>query len=218
MEQDSEIIRILVVEDNPIFRDLLTRELASHRTLEVIGAVADGESAIQISRELSPDVVIMDIQLSGQLSGIEAAREIKTHRARTGIVLLSSSKDREYLASVPFDLASGWSYLLKQSVADVDTLVRAVEGSAHGLMVVDPEVVADLMPEEGSRLAALTPVELAMLELVAQGYDNQKIASRLSLTTRSVEDYLDGIFLAFQLSDELHARVRATLIYLMESR
>ena len=220
MEQDNAIIRIVIVEDNALFRDLLRRELAGQKTLEVVGSVSDGESAIQVSRELSPDVVIMDIILAGRLSGIEAARQIKAERPQTGILVLSSHKDKEYLASVPFREATGWSYLLKQSVADVDTLVRAVEGSARGLMVVDPEVVAGLLPVEGSQLAGLGPRHLEVLGLMAQGYNNAAIGTRMSLTTKSVENYISVIFHELLLSDEdeIHARVKATLIYLDEGR
>ena len=220
MLQRNQTIRLLIVEDNLIFRDLLHRELASQQALEVIGAVVDGESAIQISQELSPDVVLMDIELRGDLTGIEAAREIKTNRPQTGIVVLSSHKDKEYVASVPFEQGSGWSYLLKQSVSDVDTLVRAIDGCAHGLMVVDPELLEDLVPQEGSRLATLTPRQLDVLKFLAQGYNNAGIATRLSLATKSVENYINGIFLRLDVSGEedVHARVKATLLFLQESR
>jgi len=220
MPETKEPIRALIVEDEGLFRDMLYRTLAGEERLEVVGAVEDGESAVRLARELSPHVVLMDIELPGQLNGIQAGLQIKEERPETGIILLSAHKDKEYIANVPLAQASGWSYLLKQSVADVSTLIRAIEGSASGLMVLDPEVVAGLKPREGSRLAKLTHRQLDVLELIAQGHNNAAVAATLHLGEKSVENYINAIYQELHLSDEetVHPRVRATLIFLQETR
>ena len=213
-------VRILIVEDDALFRDLLHVFLAGEATMEIVGVARDGETAVEMARELRPKVVIMDIELPGQLNGIDAGREIQLENPNTGILVLSAHKDRRYLHSVPLGQAPGWSYLLKQSVTDTGALVRAIEGSARGLVVLDPQVVAELRPREDSRLASLTPRQLEVLELMAQGYNNPAIAARLHLGDKSVQNYVNVIFQALQLSGEreIHARVRATLIYIAETR
>lgn len=213
-------IRVLIVEDEGLFRDLLRRVLSGEPRLEVVGAAADGETAVRLARELAPQVVLMDIELAGEMDGVTAGKRIKEERLETGIVLLSAHKEKEYLASVPLGQAAGWSYLLKQSVADASALVRAIQGSASGLMVLDPAIVAGLKPREGSRLARLTARQREVLELMAQGYNNAAIAEKLHVGEKSVENYINAIYQELQLSggERVHPRVKATLIYLEESQ
>lgn len=211
---------MLIVEDEPLFRELLRRTLSAEPVLKVVGLAEDGETAIRLAREREPDAVLMDIELPGELDGIEAALRIKQERPQTGIVILSAHKDRRYLTSVPFGESPGWSYLLKQTVPDLDTVVRAIQGAVSGMVVLDPAVVAALRPRHGSTLAGLTPRQQQVLELIAQGHNNAAIAQRLVLTEKSVETYINAIYQELGLSGErdIHARVKATLFYLLESQ
>jgi DNA-binding NarL/FixJ family response regulator len=116
---------------------------------------------------------------------------------------------------------AGWCYLLKRSVADVDTLVRAIQGAAAGLMVLDPYIVARRRPRPGGALARLTPRHRDVLHLMAQGFTNVAIAQRLGLAPSTVENQLNLIYQALELGQEpLHfnPRVRAVLLYLLESQ
>ena len=149
--------KILVVEDEALFSDLLRRTLESDPGLEIVGDAQDGETAIALAQQLKPDAVIMDIELSGELDGIETALKIKGERPETGVVILSAHKDRRYVTSLPIDESAGWAYLLKQSVPDVETIVRAIQGSVTGMVVLDPEVVMSLRPKKDSALGRLTP-------------------------------------------------------------
>jgi DNA-binding NarL/FixJ family response regulator len=162
----------------------------------------------------------MDIEMPGELDGIEAGLRIKRERPGTGIVILSAHKDRRYLTNLPLEGSAGWAYLLKQTAPDLGTVVRAIRGSIDGLVVLDPAVLAGLQPRQGSALAGLTPRLLSVLELIAQGYNNAAIAQRLVLTERSVETYIAAIYQHLNLTNEpeIHARVRATLTYLQESQ
>jgi len=215
-----ETTRIIIVEDEALFRELLRRTLPSEPGLEVVGEAEDGETAVRLAEEMSPDVVLMDIELTGEIDGIEAALQIKKARPHVGIVILSVHKDRRYVTSLPLEDSGGWAYLLKQTVPDLATIVRAIEGSRAGMLVLDPTMVKSLRPKQDSVLARLTTRQREVLELIAQGYNNSTIAEQLRLSLKSVETYINTIYQELQLSNEpdIHARVRATLLYLEHSQ
>jgi DNA-binding NarL/FixJ family response regulator len=216
----NDKIRVLIVEDEQLFADLLKRTLSSEPGLEVVDVAHDAELALQMDSAYEPDAVLMDIELSGGMDGIAAAVQIKQSRPDTGIVILSAHSDRRYITSLPLEQSSGWAYLLKQTVPDVAALVRAIEGSIHGMMVLDPLVVVGLQPRKGSALALLTPRRRQVLELIAQGYNNAAIAEELVITEKSVETYINAIYQELGVSREhgVHSRVRATLLYLEDSQ
>ena len=215
-----EEARVLVVEDEALFSELLRQGLSAEPGLEVVGVAKDGETGVRLAAELKPDSVLMDIELPGELDGIEAALQIKEDRPEVGMVILSSHDDRRYVTSIPFMESPGWGYLLKQTVTDLATLVRAIRGTMDSLVVLDPAVVKALRPRSGSAFGRLTPRQREVLDLMAQGYNNAAIAIQLSLTEKSVETYTYAIYQALQISGEegVNARVRATLLYLKESQ
>jgi len=215
-----EKTRLLVVDDEALFRELLCRTLSTEPGLEVVGVAGDGETAVRLAKQDKPDVVIMDIELPGKLDGIEASLQIKKERPKTGVVILSAHSERRYVTSLPLEDIQGWAYLLKQTAPDLATVVRAIEGSKAGMVVLDPTVVAGLRPRQGSAVARLNPRHQEVLELLAQGYSNAAIAQLLKLSRKSVETYINAIYQELHLSHEqdIHARVKATLIYLESSR
>ena len=214
-----ETTRVLIVEDEALFREMLSRTLAAEPWLEVVGVATEGKEAVRLAAELIPDAVIMDIALPGGMDGIDAALQIKAQRKETGIVILSVHKDRRYVSSLPLSESPGWAYLLKQTVPDLSSVMRAIQGSVDGLVVLDPAVVETLQPRRGSAAARLTPRHRQVLELIAQGYNNTAIAQELSLTEKSVETYINSIYQVLQIPGEegVHARVKATLVYLEDS-
>jgi DNA-binding NarL/FixJ family response regulator len=215
-----DTLRLLVVEDEALFRELLIRTLNEEPGFEVVGSAGTGDEAVGLAAAARPDVVLMDIEMPGKLDGIDAGLAIKSEHPEIGIVLLSSHQDRRYFMSLPLEQQSGWSYLLKQSVANVDTLVRAIEGSARGMVVLDPALITGMRPKPESALSRLTPRQRDVVELIAQGYSNSGIADELSLTERSVETYVSTIYQELGVSGEreLHARVKVTLIALEDSQ
>jgi DNA-binding NarL/FixJ family response regulator len=152
-----ETTRITITEDEPLFRELLLRTLAAEPSIKVVGTADDGEKSVQLARETKPDVVIMDIELPGEIDGIEAALIIKREMPETGVVLLSSHIERHYVTSLPLEDIRGWAYLLKQTVPNVVGLVRAIQGSKAGMVVLDPAVLANLCSRPKSAVARLTP-------------------------------------------------------------
>lgn len=213
-------IRLLVVDDEALFRELMCRTLSAEPGLEVVAVAGDGETAVRHAKQEKPDVVIMDVELPGKIDGIEAALQIKKERPQTGIVILSAHSERRYVTSLPLDDIRGWAYLLKQTAPDLATVVRAVEGSKAGMVVLDPSLVSSLRPRQGSAVARLNPRHQEVLELLAQGYSNAAIAQLLKLSRKSVETYINAIYQELHLSHEqdIHARVKATLLYLESSR
>jgi DNA-binding NarL/FixJ family response regulator len=198
---------------------MLRHTLGAEPGLDVVGVATDGESAVAMAAEKNPDAVIMDIELPGEMDGIDAALKIKERRLDTGIVILSVHKDRRYVSSFPLSETHGWAYLLKQNVPDMASVLRAIQGSVDGMVVLDPEVVESLQPERGSSAAKLTPRHRQVLELIAQGFNNTSIAQRLTLTEKSVETYINAIYQVLQIPGEegVHSRVKATLVYLEDS-
>jgi DNA-binding NarL/FixJ family response regulator len=216
---DPEPIRLLIVEDEKLFREMLRRILDAEPEVTVIGVAETGEEAVTQAESLQPDVVMMDVELPGEMDGIDAALVIKAARPETGIVILSAHKERRYLMSVPIEDSAGWAYLLKQSVPDMSTVIRAIQGTMMGMMVLDPAVVSGLSPRRNTSISRLTPRQLDVLELIAQGFNNAAVAGALTLTEKSVETYINAIYQELGLSGEpgQHARVMSTLRFLDES-
>jgi DNA-binding NarL/FixJ family response regulator len=213
------MVKVMIVEDEGLFRDILKISLGFVPNLEVVDAVADGGTAIEAANRLEPDVILMDIELGSDPNGIAAGRVIKEQHPNMGIVILSSHRERQYLSLISAEESSGWSYLLKQSVSDAGALARAIEGAASGLVVMDPAVVNSLKPRKGSLTAGLTPRQQEVLNMMAQGYNNAAIADKLVLGTKSVENYINAIYQELSLSHNgpLHPRVQAVLTYLRDS-
>jgi DNA-binding NarL/FixJ family response regulator len=213
------MVKVMIVEDEGLFRDMLKISLGFVPNLEVVDAVADGGTAIEAANRLEPDVILMDIELGSDPNGIAAGRVIKEQHPNMGIVILLSHRERQYLSLISAEESSGWSYLLKQSVSDAGALARAIEGAASGLVVMDPAVVNSLKPRKGSLTAGLTPRQQEVLNMMAQGYNNVAIADKLVLGTKSVENYINAIYQELSLSHNgpLHPRVQAVLTYLRDS-
>lgn len=210
--------KVLIVEDVPLFSDMLARTLSDD--LEIVGIARDGATAIRLAEKEKPDAVLMDIELEGEMDGIQAAIQIKKAAPAIGIVILSSHNDRRYVTSLPLGEMPGWAYLLKQTVPNVDTVLRAIETSRNGMVMLDPSVVGGLRPRKDSLLASLTQRQLEVLQLIAAGHNNASIAEQLVIAERSVETYINAIYQNLNVSGEpgVHPRVKAAMIFIEESQ
>jgi DNA-binding NarL/FixJ family response regulator len=218
MERTDRRTRVLVVEADGLTRDLLRAVLSNDPRIDCVGAVAEGVDAVRMASNESADVALIGLGENSEREALAVAQAISTSPAPTRVVFLGERPDRRTLAALPAFRAAGWSYLLRQSVADVATLVRAIEGAAMGLVVLDPLVVESLGRRE-SRLSALTRRQLEVLSLMAKGYNNAAIARALVLEEKSVENHINAIFGQLNLSRDnaVHPRVRAVLLYLEET-
>jgi DNA-binding NarL/FixJ family response regulator len=160
---------------------------------------------------------------TGTDEGIRAAKQIRADHPSTGVVVLSQYADELYVYELLKDGAAGLGYLLKERVADVDELVRALQEVSRGGSVLDPKVVEALVAAKDrmahSPLAQLTDREREVLSLMAQGMNNASIAKALFLTDRAVEKHINSMFHKLGLTEEpdVHRRVMAVLAFLRET-
>ncbi len=216
MENLQTRITVLIVEADGLLRDMMHTVLSAEARLAVVGVTGDAAEAVQIAATVAPDVALIGLDRDGEQEALAVAQAISASRVR--IVFLGEHPDRRTLAALPAFRAAGWSYLLRQSVSDIATLVRAIDGAAMGLVVLDPLVVESLGRRE-SRLSSLTRRQLEVLSLMAKGHNNAAIARALVLEEKSVENHINAIFGQLNLSRDnaAHPRVKAVLLYLQEA-
>lgn len=208
-------LRVVIVEDEVLFRDLLRVALAHEPGIEIVGVFGDGTSAVEAADALHPDVALMDIELGGPPNGIEAAARMRTVLPKLGVVILSNHSAPELVASLPLGLM-GWSYVLKKTASDVSTLRRAIDGAAAGMITLDPEIVYQLGQRDHGLRGSLTPRQHQILGLIAEGHSNASIARHIVVTERTVENHVGALYKQLGINRETnaHPRVRAVLLYL----
>lgn len=217
-------IRVALAEDNLLVREGLRQLLATAPEIDVVAVCADRDSLLEAVAAERPDAVVTDIRMppTNKDEGIEVAARLRQTSPSTGVVVLSQFADAAYALRLFDQGSSGRAYLLKERVSDLEQLVRAIREVVQGGSVVDPRVVESLITarsrKKESALESLTPREKDVLAQVAEGKNNAAIAAALFLTERGVEKHINAIFSKLSLSEEkdLHRRVKAALIYLME--
>lgn len=217
----NRVIDVLVVEDESLYRDMLGRSLSQEPGIRIVGAYGEPYGVLTDHAVLKADAAIIDIELSSDLNGFELALRLRQLSPQLGIVLLSNIREEAFIAAMRRRQMTGWAYLLKRSVNDLATLVRAIKGAVEGMIVVDPELASALEPRPSTSLATLTRRQQDILGLMAQGYSNQAIAERLGIAVKSVENHVRELLgrLEVDSSDpQIHPRVAAVLRYLYETR
>ena len=217
-------IRVVFAEDNYLVREGTAALLEAVEAIELVAAVSGLDELMAAVEEHRPDAVLTDIRMppTNTTEGIQAARRIRAEHPETGIVVLSQFADEEYAFELLKDGATGMGYLLKERVADVEEVVRALTEVTRGGSVLDPKVVEALVAAKDrmahSPLADLTDREREVLSHMAQGENNASIARSLFLTERAVEKHINSLFHKLGLSEEpdVHRRVMAVLAYLNE--
>jgi len=210
-------VRIVIGEDSALFREGLASLLtvAGH---EIVGRAGDAVVLIDVVRETSPDIAIIDIRMPPDLTddGARAARNLRAAHPGLGILLLSQHIETRH--SVELVATGGFGYLLKDRVLDVEEFLDALARVAGGGSALDTEVVARLLGrvQRDDPLARLTPREREVLAMMAEGRTNAGIARRLWLQQRTVEAHVGSIMAKLGLSsdDENHRRVQAVLTFL----
>jgi len=208
---NDEPVRVLVVDDHPIFRDGLAVLLGSVPGIEVVGTAADGVEAVAAALSALPDVVVMDVQMPA-LNGVEATRRITAEAPSVGILVLTMSEDDGTVFAAVRAGARG--YLVKG--AGQDEIVRAITTVAAGGAVFGATMarrIAEFFaagpvpPTEA--FPQLTAREREILELVAAGRSNAQIASALFLSPKTVRNNVSNVFAKLQVADRAEAIVRA---------
>jgi DNA-binding NarL/FixJ family response regulator len=217
-------LRVVFAEDNYLVREGTAALLASSDDVELVGTAEDLDGLLAAVGKEKPDAILTDIRMppTNTTEGIEAAKQIRAEHPGIGVVVLSQFADEAYAYDLLKDGAAGLGYLLKERVADVGELVRALQEVSRGGSVLDPKVVEALVAAKArmasSPLAQLTDREREVLEQMAQGKNNASIAKALFLTERAVEKHINSLFHKLGLSEEteVHRRVMAVLAFLRE--
>jgi DNA-binding NarL/FixJ family response regulator len=217
-------IRVVLAEDNYLVREGVRRLLEAVQDVEVVSTcknVVTLRTAIEVE---SPDVVLTDIRMppTSTDEGIQVADELRDTHPDIGVVVLSQFVDPQYALALLDRGADRRAYLLKERVRDTEELVHAIREVAGGGSVIDPKVVEALVSARSrasrSPLDELTPRELEILGLMAQGKSNAAIAADVFITARSVEKVIHSVFLKLGLTwtPDVNRRVKAVLVYLSE--
>jgi DNA-binding NarL/FixJ family response regulator len=213
--------RVIVADDDVLLREGLA-SLLERSGFDVVGQAGDGAELIALSRELVPELVLVDIRMPPDHSteGLDAAKTIREELPGIGILVLSAHVEVEHAMEL---LAGGErsGYLLKSRVTDVDDFVETIQRVAGGGSVVDPQLVRELVDarHRDDPLGELTPREREVLALMAEGRSNAGIARALWVTEGTVEKHVHSILakLPIAASDDDHRRVLAVVKFL-ESR
>jgi DNA-binding NarL/FixJ family response regulator len=220
--RDGRALRVVIGEDSFLAREAISALLNDTAGIELVAACEDAESLRSAIEREQPDVVLTDIRMppSHRDEGIKLANELRETRPEIGVVVLSQHAEPTYAAILFEDGSHGRAYLLKESLKNRDELVRAVVTVADGGSVVDPLIVDELLELQRHRRDApidrLTPRELEILGLIAEGRSNAAIAEKLVVTKRAVERHINSIFLKLGLreTEDVSRRVKAALLYL----
>lgn len=201
------MIRLLIADDHAIVRAGL-RALLEHRggELEVVGEAATVDEAVELSRDLHPDLVLMDLRFSGDArTGVDATREIRAlDPAPHVLVVTNYDTDREILSAVE---AGASGYLLKD--APPDELFAAVMSAAAGSTALSSRITSKLMSRIGTNVPPLTPRELEVLAAVSTGKSNRDVARELYLSEATVKSHLVQVFAKLGVKSRTAAVARA---------
>jgi len=212
-------VRVTIAEDSTLLREGLVRLLEDegHEMLDVVG---DAEALLAAVARRQPDVVVTDVRMPPNHTdeGLRAAVKLRERWPDVGVLVLSQYVETRFAAELLGNATGGVGYLLKDRVAQVEEFLDALERIGAGGTAFDPEVVRRLVSRTThiSPLAQLTPREAEVLELMAQGMTNARIAETLHISVSSAEKHINSIFdkLGLANSTGLSRRVAAVVKYL----
>jgi NarL family two-component system response regulator LiaR len=208
-------VSILIVDDHTLFRTGIRKMLEAEADMRVVGEAATGREALEQARKLVPDVILMDIKMpdpaagAGQaLDGIEATRRLCREMPHLGVILCTMFEDDEFvLAGLQ---AGGRGYILKD--AGPDTVLRAIRAVANGESLLGPSVAGKVMRQfsalpgkQAPVFDDLTPRELEVLALIAEGLNNKEIAQELVISEKTVKNHINNIFSKLHVNDRSQA-------------
>ncbi len=209
----SDTLRVLLVDDHDLFRTGL-RNLLEKQGLDIVGEAATGSEAVAHVDELSPDVVVMDLNMPG-MGGVEATRHIVEAAPLARVVMLTiSDEDSDVTDAI---LAGACGYLLKD--ASIEELVAGIRAAARGEALISPHIAGKVLQRvratsAHSGIEALIRTELSereieVLKLIANGQDNALIAAELHISPKTVKNHISNILMKLQIDNRIQAAVYA---------
>jgi DNA-binding NarL/FixJ family response regulator len=206
----ADQIRVLIVDDHPVYRDGVRGLIDRAPDLELVGEAETGLEAVALAAERHPAIVLMDLRMP-EMSGIEATRRILESDPSTGVLVLTMSEDDDSLFAAMRAGARG--YIPKD--ADAEELLRAIRAAAVGEAIFGASIATRLMSffAGGKRTTAafpeLTERELEILELIAAGRSNAEIGQRLGIAPKTVRNHVANVLNKLEVADRSQAIVRA---------
>ena len=216
------MLQLLLVEDNEKLRPALVAGLTATGAVQVVNNCSSGEAALDFSLETPPDVILMDVQLAGEMNGIEAAVAIRREYPRLPVVFYSIQDDDAYYRDFRRSgILSHYAYVRKANYLLPHMIVPLLRAAAAGHSFIDPDIETRVQEvrhkDEQDPMAVLEPNEQVVARMLAQGMTNEQIAARLNFKAKRTVSRINGqIYAAWGLNttttDEKIARSRATLI------
>ena len=209
-------IKVLIADDHVFYREGVRALLNNVPDIEVVGEANNGEEAIAQTRDLQPDVILMDLKMPG-MNGIDATRKVHEAYPNIGVLVITMFDDDDSVFAAMRAGARG--YLLKD--ADKDEVVRAIVAVDKGEAIFSPAIAQRMMQyfaastspsarrSQPAEFTELTDREMEILNLIAQGQNNMVIADKLSLSIKTVQNYVSSILTKLQVADRAQAIVRA---------
>lgn len=200
------MITLLIADDHPVVRDALTQLLGEIADIEVVATAPNGRDAVAAALEISPDVVLMDLEMP-ELNGIEATRALTDAGCPSRVVILTTFSDRDRILGALNAGALG--YLLKD--AEPDEIVRGVRAAARGDSPIAPRAAREMITARAQvqGRGGLSLRETEVLGLVAQGLPNKLIARRLEISEKTVKAHLTSVFARIGVTDRTQAALWA---------
>ncbi|GIL13287.1 MAG: DNA-binding response regulator [Chloroflexota bacterium] len=205
-------IRILIADDHTVVRQGLRMFLNLDPELDVVGEAADGRQALELARQLLPDVVLMDLLMPG-MGGVEATAAIRREMPDVEVIALTSVlEDNSVIGAIH---AGAIGYLLKDTEAD--ELIRAIKAAAQGQVQLSPKAAARLVREVRAPESpeALTERETEVLRLLATGFSNKEIALKLTIGEKTVKTHVSNILSKLGVASRTQAALHAVRIGLV---
>lgn len=212
------MIRVLLVDDQRLFREALGTLLAAQPTLVLVGEASDGEEALRLAHQHQPDVILMDVQMP-VLDGVAATRRLRAELPACRVILLTVFDDDEYVLEGLRAGAVG--YLLKD--ASSARLLEAIDAAARGEAFLQPSVAAKVVAQfasgggipQSSLTEPLTAREIEILRLLAKGHSNREIADALVLAEGTVKNHVTNILGKLDVRDRTQAVLKAQQLRLV---
>jgi DNA-binding NarL/FixJ family response regulator len=212
-EQRQLPVRVLLVDDHDLFRTGL-RSLLEEQGVEVVGEAPDGARALHMTNELTPDVVVMDLNMPG-MNGVEATRQITSMSPLTRVVVLTiSDHDSDVLDAI---LAGACGYLMKD--ASIEELMAGIRAASLGESLISSHIAGKVLqriratsaqPQIAEQIQSeLSEREIQVLKLIANGKDNAMIAAELHISPKTVKNHISNILMKLQIDNRIQAAVYA---------
>lgn len=202
------MLKVMVVDDDALIRDSLSLILDMEEDFQVTGTAANGQEALELCRQIQPDLVLMDVRMP-VMDGVLGTRRIREQFPQMKVVILTTFKDEEYITEALKHGASG--YILKSQPAE--SIVETLRAVARGNMVLQADVASSLteLIREGKKVSRedfkLTDREMAVLEMIGDGHSNREIAEKLYLSEGTVRNYITVLLDKFSLRDRTQLAV-----------